>query len=400
MPAGTRPWPMRRHWLGIVSVWAAMFAGLSAAQPVAAEESAGATGPAVADNAMADPSVADPCATKSGVLGVSRVIEVDATNGPRFGLGQYKENDILADKEVVLTFDDGPLRRFTRPVLDALDAECTKATFFVVGRMALADPATLIDMAKRGHTIGTHTWSHKNLQQTGAAKAKTEIELGISAITLALGQPVAPFFRFPYLGDTRAMRQHLEQRHQSAFGIDVDSRDFTTKQPATVIRNVMSQLATKGKGIILFHDIQPSTASAVTQMLSKLRSEGYKVVHMVAKAPATTLPEYDAMAAKEAARRRIAKAGDPLADRSVVWPVKPAAGGDELPWLKPTAIEAAVEPASATVPAAVEAEPAPASETVRSRGPAKPRVTEPPPLRNKTVVEDDSSWATSPLSIP
>ncbi|MDX2306766.1 MAG: polysaccharide deacetylase family protein [Hyphomicrobium sp.] len=333
------------------------------------------------------------CASRTDVLGVSRVLELDTAGGPRFGLQQYRENDILGDKEVILTFDDGPMRRFTVPILDALDAQCTKATFFVVGRMALADPATLKETDRRGHTIATHTWSHKRLHEIGEAKARTDVELGISATALALGKPPAPFFRFPYLGDSRAMRAHLEKRDVSAFSIDVDSRDFTTKSSATVIRNVMSQLATKGKGIVLFHDIQPSTSAAVTKLLAELRDKGYKVVHIVPRSPVATLPEYDAMAAKEAARRQIAKAGDPLADRSVVWPVSPGKGdGDELPWLKPATVEA-VEPTLA--PSSDRARPGADPDN-----PAGAAADAAPKLRRKPIVEDDSSWATSPLSLP
>ena len=72
-------------------------------------------------------------------LGVSRTVEIDTSTAPRFGF-QYHDQHLLADGEVVLTFDDGPLRAYTKPVLEALAAQCTKATFFLVGRMAVSDP--------------------------------------------------------------------------------------------------------------------------------------------------------------------------------------------------------------------------------------------------------------------
>ena len=150
---------------------------------------AGALVPAAAQEA---------CIPGPNALGVSRVAEIDTSAGPRFGF-QYKEQDILADGEVVLTFDDGPLRAYTKPVLEALAAHCTKATFFVVGRMAVADPEMVREYARRGHTVGTHTWSHANLHASTPLKARAEIELGFSAVQQALGKPVAPFFRFPYL---------------------------------------------------------------------------------------------------------------------------------------------------------------------------------------------------------
>ena len=99
----------------------------------------------------------DACATRTDMLGISRVIEVDTTGGPMFGRSPPGAFDVLGDREVILTFDDGPLRPYTAKVLEALDAHCTKATFFMVGRMAVADPAMVKEVAKHGHTIGAHT---------------------------------------------------------------------------------------------------------------------------------------------------------------------------------------------------------------------------------------------------
>ena len=132
----------------------------------------GALAPAIAQEA---------CPPGPNALGVSRVAEIDTSSGPRFGF-QYKEQDVLADGEVVLTFDDGPLRPYSRPVLEALAAHCTKATFFVVGRMAVADPEMVREYARLGHTIGIHTWSHANLYSITPLKARTEIELGFSVV--------------------------------------------------------------------------------------------------------------------------------------------------------------------------------------------------------------------------
>lgn len=239
------------------------------------------------------------CAKTSGVLGVSRVVEIDTKNGARFGLQQYKQNDFLKDKEVVLTFDDGPARVYTKPILEALQKQCTKATFFMVGRMAKSDPQMVREVARRGHTIATHTWSHPNLYQRSKKRGIRQIELGISAITKALGRPPAPFFRFPYLADPKAMLQHLKSRQISVFSIDVDSKDYRTRSGATVTRKILRDLKHTGKGIILFHDIQRSTARALPDLLKKLKKRGYKVVHLVAKAKATTIAKFDAMADKK-----------------------------------------------------------------------------------------------------
>lgn len=280
--------------------------------------------------ASATPSVA-PCATRADVLGLSRVVEIDTAGGPGFGAGA---NDFLADGEVVLTFDDGPLRAHTSAVLKALDDHCTRATFFLVGRMAAADPAMVREVAEHGHTLATHTFSHAHLQGLDAAGAEREIELGLSTVTLAAGgHAVAPFFRYPYLRSTPLAAAHLRQRDISSFMIDVDSRDFRTRDGATVKTTVLHDLARRRKGILLFHDIQPSTERALPEILAELKARGFKVVHLVPRQPATTLPAYDEEARRLLKRRALAVTETPLAPRAPTWPQsEPADGPEVLPW--------------------------------------------------------------------
>lgn len=281
-------------------------------------------GAAGADSTL-KPTIAPDCASRADVLGVSRVVEIDASTGPEFGDQYFKtEAKFLEPGEVVLTFDDGPMRRYTLPILDALDEQCVKATFFSVGRMAIADPATLQEVARRGHTIGSHTWSHKNLATLSAAAMKREVELGLSAVAAAAGTPIAPFFRFPYLGHSRSSLDYIRGRGMGIFGIHVDSKDFRTRSPGVVLRNVLAQLEHEKKGIILFHDIQPSTAGALSSLLTELKTRGFKVVHVVPKQAPVTLPEYDAIAEKALKAKSVAAANAPLAERAATWPVSGA----------------------------------------------------------------------------
>lgn len=295
------------------------------------------------------------CATRGDILGLSRIVEVDTAGGPMFGRFPKSEYDFLGDHEVVLTFDDGPSRSHTKAVLEALEAHCTKATFFMVGRMAVADPAMVREVGRRGHTVAAHTWSHARLQGMDLDKAKDEIELGFSAVSQAMQGPIAPFFRFPYLRTSKASNGYLKSRHVASFGIDVDSRDFKTRSGATVKANVLKQLAARGKGILLFHDIQPSTAHALKDILDALKARGYKVVHIVPKVTVTTLADYDTLADRELARRKLASAKEPLASRSVVWPQtgSKTTTREVLPWAqdaKPTATNAKVLRKSEGVP--------------------------------------------------
>ncbi|MET0567738.1 MAG: polysaccharide deacetylase family protein [Hyphomicrobiaceae bacterium] len=255
------------------------------------------------------------CQAGPDALGVSRTLDVDAAQGPRFGNNQYSDRYILREGEVILTFDDGPHPVYTRTVLEALEAHCTRATFFMVGFRAFGQSALVREMARRGHTIATHTWSHQDLAKLDPVAAKGEIELGISAVQRALGAPAAPFFRFPYLSDPSAMRAHLKARNTGIFSIDVDAYDYRTRSPTAVVRNVMLQLESKRKGIILFHDIQASTAGAIKTMLAELKARGYKVVHLRPTQGQVTVAEYDTRIDRDYANRKIAYL--PVAQRGV-----------------------------------------------------------------------------------
>src|SRR5579864_1356836 len=89
--------------------------------------------------AVGSASAAD-CPGNPAALGTSRTLVVDPREHPRIGTMQYPETLPLADHEVVLTFDDGPLPRNSNKILDILAAECVKATFFTIGNMARSSP--------------------------------------------------------------------------------------------------------------------------------------------------------------------------------------------------------------------------------------------------------------------
>ncbi len=260
-----------------------------------------ATAAAPAPAPMPAPVAAAPkavCANPDA-LGVSRTVVVDTTGGPGFGFLQYKQFDFLTDKEVLLTFDDGPWPT-TPAVLKALADECTKALFFPIGLHTTYHPDILRQVAAAGHTIGAHTWSHAHLasKKLTEQQAKDEIEKGFSAVKMALGTAPSPFFRFPALAHTPATLTYLGTRNIAMFSVDVDSNDFKSSSAEQVIQNVMSKLDKQGKGIILMHDLQKHTAQALPTLLRRLKAGGYKVVAMKAKTTLETLPEYDAMMVK------------------------------------------------------------------------------------------------------
>jgi peptidoglycan-N-acetylglucosamine deacetylase len=238
------------------------------------------------------------CTNPERGLPVVRTVEIDTANGPIFGAftRQAKEPSFLRRKEVVLTFDDGPMPWITKSILDTLDDFCTKATFFSVGRMALAYPETVQDVMARGHTLGTHTMTHPfNMHRLAPERAHGEIERGFAAVALAADEPIAPFFRFPGLADSGPLLEYLQSRGIAAFTVDVVSNDSYIANPQKLASHTLAEIERAGGGIVLFHDIKASTAKALPVILKSLRERGYAVVHMRAKAPMTPLPQ--AMAA-------------------------------------------------------------------------------------------------------
>jgi peptidoglycan/xylan/chitin deacetylase (PgdA/CDA1 family) len=278
-------------------------------------------------HAEIDPSGAvkpDACANNPELLGVSRVVEVDTNGGATIGGDQKRATHFLNDGEVVLTFDDGPSKASTKAILKALADQCTKATFFMVGQMALADPGMVKEVAAGGNTIGTHTWSHKNLRFAKADALHQQIESAISMVSKANGAPIAPLFRFPYLSSSRKDDAYLKSRNIGAVWVDVDSKDYLTRDPEVVKKRILAQLAKQKKGIILMHDIHAWTAKMLPDLLAELHEKGFKVVHMVAKEPVATIASYDAAADKTIAAKTAARTANPMAPRSLVWSMTPA----------------------------------------------------------------------------
>jgi peptidoglycan-N-acetylglucosamine deacetylase len=230
------------------------------------------------------------CAYDPKLTHISRFVAADSTNGPFYGTAMndpanksHGRTLNLHDHEIVLTFDDGPLGGNTQLVLDTLEKHCVKATFFSVGRMALANPKLLQEIERRGHTVGTHTWSHpRAMDQMSAEDIKLEIEKGFAAVSQAMGKPIAPFFRFPGLRDSSEGVNYLAKRNISIWSVDVISGDTDPgANSSRIAHDVVNRMHAVGKGIVLFHDIKKPTAEALDGILTEWERGGYKFVHAV-----------------------------------------------------------------------------------------------------------------------
>jgi peptidoglycan/xylan/chitin deacetylase (PgdA/CDA1 family) len=228
---------------------------------------------------------------RPNTLGTSRILAVNAGTTPRVGLKSFPQTLLLADREVVLTFDDGPWPATTPRVLAALAQECVHATFFLIGRSASEYPDLVRRIAAQGHTVAHHTWSHPYTKRISLEAAKQDIDRGISAVETALHgtattTPTTPFFRFPYFESTPSTLDLLQSRGIVVFGADLWASDWNRMTPRQELKLITERLNAAGKGIILFHDTKAQTAAMLPAFLRYLRDNGYHIVHVKPAEPA------------------------------------------------------------------------------------------------------------------
>src|SRR3954447_878336 len=266
-------------------------------------------------------------------LGTSRTLVIDNTSHPRLGAQQYNETLPLADHEVVLTFDDGPLGPYTTRILDILAADCVKATYFLVGTMAQSNPALVQRIQKEGHTIGTHSRSHPlTFDSMPLPNAEREIDEGITLVKAALGEQgqVAPFFRIPGLLRSSPVESALASRSLVTWSVDLVADDWHRHiTPDEIAKRALRRLDERGRGILLLHDIHPAPALAMPAILKGLKARGFRIVHVVPAAPGRpkTTSEPQQWAAHGKAPRIAIAAGDAVNSRLPV-PSRVSFGAD------------------------------------------------------------------------
>jgi len=238
------------------------------------------------------------CSGKPNALGTSRTITLDPKEHAQIGRMMYRETLPLNDHEVVLTFDDGPLPRYTNLILDELAAECVKATFFIVGQMANEFPKLVQRAQAEGHTIGTHTQNHLlKLSKLPLDEAKKEITDGISSTATALGDANLhlPFLRLPGLRFSPAIEEFTASEGMVIWSSDIVADDWRRISAKQVLARALDRLEKRGRGILLLHDIHQRTVTALPKLLQELKLRHYSIVHVVAadaEHPKTaTIPE-------------------------------------------------------------------------------------------------------------
>jgi peptidoglycan/xylan/chitin deacetylase (PgdA/CDA1 family) len=231
------------------------------------------------------PARADGCPGNPDAIGTSRVIAIKYGDYTKLGQLQYQQTLPLADHEVVLTFDDGPMRLLSDKALDILNSECVKVTYFLIGQMAHYFPDIVRREYASGDAIGTHSEHHPvPFNRLSDQRVQQEIDEGVASVGAALDDPeeVAPFFRVPGFGGNATVEQELAKRKLIVFSTDVVADDwFRRIKPAQIVQRAMSRLEKRGRGILLLHDIHPATAD----LLNQLKAHGFHIVQVVPAGP-------------------------------------------------------------------------------------------------------------------
>ncbi len=237
--------------------------------------------------AAAQAASAANCPGHSDAIGTSRTIVVDPRAHPVIGTMQYAKTLPLEDHEVVLTFDDGPVPKYSNKILDILAAHCAKATFFLVGRQAQGNPEGVRKVRDAGHTVATHTQNHPaGMHLLPIERSLQEIDQGIASVTAALGDGTAPapFLRIPGLRVNDGMEAYARSKGLQLWSADFPADDWRDVTAGRVYELAIERLEAKRKGILLLHDIQERTVEALPRILRELKARGYRIVHVV---PAT-----------------------------------------------------------------------------------------------------------------
>lgn len=181
-------------------------------------------------------------------------------------------------KCVALTFDDGPVPS-TAKLLDLLRKKRTKVTFFLVGERAERRPALARRIAREGHEIGNHTYSHARLTELDDFEIFVELTSAQETIREVTGRRPA-MMRPPYGATDQRVEAVAGQAGLPVMLWTGSTRDWELKNADAIVKKTLSLV--RRDAVILMHDIQPQTVAAMPRILTALAKQGYRVVPLSA----------------------------------------------------------------------------------------------------------------------
>jgi peptidoglycan/xylan/chitin deacetylase (PgdA/CDA1 family) len=195
----------------------------------------------------------------------------------------YRVNE--KEKLVALTFDDGPSDIWTPKILNELKAAGVKATFFMLGEHVEKYPEVARRVAREGHEIGNHSYSHGALIYYTKDELKLTIKKAEEAIEKATGV-TTKYFRPPKAWLSKREKKKIKEMGYEIILWSLNSKDWVNFDDKYIIRYLVRNV--RPGDIILFHDSggffdieggnRWETVLAVPRLIEKLREKGYKFV--------------------------------------------------------------------------------------------------------------------------
>lgn len=193
--------------------------------------------------------------------------------------------DVGEDKVVALTFDDGPWPDTTDEILDILEANGAKATFFTIGNQISSYPEQVKRAYDMGCEVCTHTWDHAagsgggtNICNMSSSEQIEEVSKGMEAIEDVLGVEAPRILRAPggnFYGDAVST---LQPYLDAEIGWDVDTEDWSRPGSSAIYEAIMS---VKPGQVVLMHDgggDRTQTVEALREALPELVKQGYSFI--------------------------------------------------------------------------------------------------------------------------
>jgi len=183
-------------------------------------------------------------------------------------------------KQIALTYDDGPNDPNTLRLLEVLAKHGVHATFFLIGRYVRQRPDIAREMAKGGHVIGNHTFSHPLLTLQSEARIRKELSDCRAALQDAVGEH-SSLFRPPFGGRRRAVLRIARELGLEPIMWNVAGHDWNARAAAEIEQKVVKLI--RGGDVILFHDgshkqmgaDRAQTVLATDHLIALYKSEGY-----------------------------------------------------------------------------------------------------------------------------
>ncbi|CAN5155240.1 hypothetical protein BH10PSE2_BH10PSE2_14080 [soil metagenome] len=232
-------------------------------------------------SATAQAAPIGPCLTAPAFPG--RIERVVLPAGA-YGDLQYRRTP-LGPHTIAITIDDGPDAHGSEAMMDILEARCLRATFFYVGQYAQLRPDIVREAIRRGHNVGSHSWSHPTrLAWWGTVAAEAEVRHGFAAVEAAAPGQIEPFFRFPGLGDSPSLRRWLADDDIITVGAEAGSDDWRGIGVATITQRTLANMTESDGGILIIHETHPAMIQALPGLLDELHRRGFRFVQITAGA--------------------------------------------------------------------------------------------------------------------